>query len=135
MRNLQRNARETTRKIFDENEKLRMELDLKRKEIDLRCKELDKLEAQNEGDKKKLDDEKQKEVIDDDDTNLKKLWIELGDDVCNAVKTSLVELNDYNPSGRYVIPELWNFKERRKATMKEVIVDLLKQWRSQKRKR
>lgn len=62
MRNLQRNARETTRKIFDENEKLRMELDLKRKEIDLRCKELDKLEAQNEGDKKKLDDEKQKVI-------------------------------------------------------------------------
>ncbi|CAL9123490.1 unnamed protein product [Musa textilis] len=318
MRNLQRNARETTRKIFDENEKLRMELDLKRKEIDLRCKELDKLEAQNEGDKKKLDDEKQKvelativqkeaeeevlklvedqkkekeaalarilqlekeldqkqqleleietlnwnlrvmkhlegqndadiqemeqklerereqleflnnalisrerqsndelqearkelikgledllsgrtligikrmgeldekafqnacrkkykaeeadikaaelcsswqeelkkpawhpfkivrsdgkeqEVIDEDDTNLKKLWIELGDDVCNAVKTALVELNDYNPSGRYVIPELWNFKEGRKATMKEVMVTILKQWRSQKRKR
>lgn len=75
------------------------------------------------------------EVIDEDDTNLKKLWIELGDDVCNAVKTALVELNDYNPSGRYVIPELWNFKERRKATMKEVIVAILKQWRSQKRKR
>jgi hypothetical protein len=61
------------------------------------------------------------EVLDDDDAKLKYLWIEYGDDVCNAVKTALTEINEYNPSGRYVVSELWNFKKGRKATMKEVL--------------
>uniref|UniRef100_A0A0D9UWQ1 Factor of DNA methylation 1-5/IDN2 domain-containing protein n=1 Tax=Leersia perrieri TaxID=77586 RepID=A0A0D9UWQ1_9ORYZ len=62
-----------------------------------------------------------KEVVDDDDTKLRHLWIEYGDDVCNAVKTALSEVNEYNASGRYVVPELWNFRKGRKATMKEVL--------------
>ncbi|KAF0926301.1 hypothetical protein E2562_022119 [Oryza meyeriana var. granulata] len=61
------------------------------------------------------------EVVDDDDTKLRHLWIEYGDDVCNAVKTALSEVNEYNASGRYVVPELWNFRKGRKATMKEVL--------------
>lgn len=61
------------------------------------------------------------EVLDDDDAKLKYLWIEYGDDVCNAVKTALTEINEYNPNGRYVVSELWNFKKGRKATMKEVL--------------
>uniref|UniRef100_A0ACD5VFS4 Uncharacterized protein n=2 Tax=Avena sativa TaxID=4498 RepID=A0ACD5VFS4_AVESA len=61
-----------------------------------------------------------KEVVNDDDPKLRELWIEYGDDVCNAVKTALSEVNDYNPSGRYVVSELWNFHKKRKATMKEV---------------
>ncbi|XP_006655910.2 factor of DNA methylation 1-like [Oryza brachyantha] len=62
-----------------------------------------------------------KEVVDDDDTKLRHLWIEYGDDVCNAVKTALSEVNEYNASGRYVVPELWDFRKGRKATMKEVL--------------
>ncbi|XP_074574646.1 factor of DNA methylation 1-like isoform X1 [Curcuma longa] len=318
MRNLQRTARDTTRKIFEENEKLKAELDLKRKEVESRSKELDNMEAQNEDDRKKLDDDKQKvevasmlqketeedvlrlideqkkekeaalarvlqlekeidhkqqleleietlqwnlkilnqmegedaadiqemeqklerereeleslnnalikkeresndelqaarkelvtgledlltgrtligikrmgeldekafqnvarkkfksdeadikaaelcsswqeelknpswhpfkvvvrngkeeENLVEDDPKLKKLWIEYGDDVCNAVKTALLELNVYNPSGRYVVPELWNFKEGRKASMKEIVQYIIKNWKSSKRKR
>ncbi|KAG6530458.1 hypothetical protein ZIOFF_012697 [Zingiber officinale] len=53
---------------------------------------------------------KEEEFLVEDDPKLKKLWIEYGDDVCNAVKTALQELNEYCPSGRYVVPVLWNFK-------------------------
>ncbi|XP_042459834.1 factor of DNA methylation 1-like isoform X2 [Zingiber officinale] len=303
MRNLQRTARDTTLKIFEENEKLKAELDLKRKEVESRSKELDNKEAQNEDERKKLDDEKQKveeasmlqketeeevlrlieeqkkekeaalarvlqlekeidhkqqleleienlqwnlkmeqklerereeleslnntlikkeresndelqaarkelltgledlltgrtligikrmgeldekafqnaakkkfksdeadikaaelcsswqeelknpswhpfkivvtngkeeEFLVEDDPKLKKLWIEYGDDVCNAVKTALQELNEYNPSGRYVVPELWNFKDGRKASMKEIVQYIIKHWKSSKRKK
>lgn len=74
-------------------------------------------------------------MLDETDEYLRNLWIELGDDVYNAVKTALLEINEYNPSGRYVVPELWNFKENRKATMKEVIQYLIKHWRTLKSKR
>ena len=61
------------------------------------------------------------EVVNDDDLRLRELWLEYGDDVCNAVKTALSEVNEYNPSGRYVVSELWNIQKGRKATMKEVL--------------
>ena len=67
------------------------------------------------------------EILDDDDAKLKYLWIEYCDDVCNAVKTALMEINEYNPSGRYVVSELWNFSKGRKATMGEVLKYLHRQ--------
>ncbi|KAE9463544.1 hypothetical protein C3L33_04551, partial [Rhododendron williamsianum] len=57
-----------------------------------------------------------KEVIDEEDVKLKTLKEKLGDEAYEAVTTALTELNDYNPSGRYPVHELWNFKEERKAT-------------------
>ncbi|RCV24643.1 hypothetical protein SETIT_5G102100v2 [Setaria italica] len=68
-----------------------------------------------------------KEFLDDDDPKLKFLLIEYGEDVCNAVKAALMEMNEYNPSGRYVVPELWNFGEGRRATMEEVLKHLFGQ--------
>ncbi|KAK2982184.1 hypothetical protein RJ640_009436 [Escallonia rubra] len=49
---------------------------------------------------------------------LREKW---GKDVYRVVATALKEMNDYNPSGRYIVPELWNFKKERKAALKAVI--------------
>lgn len=85
-----------------------------------------------------------KEIIDVEDQKLKSLKNEYGEEVHNAVALAQSEMNQYNPSGRYTIPELWNFEENRKATLKEGAIHLLSQWRvnwemnqkvNQKRKR
>ncbi|XP_039129382.1 LOW QUALITY PROTEIN: protein INVOLVED IN DE NOVO 2-like [Dioscorea cayenensis subsp. rotundata] len=79
-------------------------------------------------------DGKDQEVIQDDE-KLQNLKEELGEEVYKAVTTALLEINEYNPSGRYVIPELWNFRAGRKASLKEVIQYILKQWKNSKRKK
>ena len=76
------------------------------------------------------------EIIDVEDQKLKSLKNEYGEQVHNAVALAQSEMNQYNPSGRYTIPELWNFEENRKATLKEGAIHLLNQWRvNRKRKR
>ncbi|KAK6915074.1 Zinc finger-XS domain, partial [Dillenia turbinata] len=70
------------------------------------------------------------EIINDEDEKLKNLKEEWGDEIYNAVVTALKEMNEYNPSGRYIVPELWNFKEKRKATLKEVISYIMKNRKS-----
>ncbi|KAI3902867.1 hypothetical protein MKW92_046874 [Papaver armeniacum] len=83
-----------------------------------------------------VEDGQSREVIDENDERLKDLQKEYGNEVYEAVTTALKELMEYNPSGRYIVPELWNFKEGRKATLKEVIAYILKQLKSApKRKR
>ncbi|KAJ0986509.1 hypothetical protein J5N97_004865 [Dioscorea zingiberensis] len=67
----------------------------------------------------------EREVIDEDDVKLRNLRIELGDDVYNAVTNALMEIKEYNPSGRFVVPELWNFKYGRKAAMTEIAAAIL----------
>uniref|UniRef100_A0A5B7ATY4 Factor of DNA methylation 1-5/IDN2 domain-containing protein n=1 Tax=Davidia involucrata TaxID=16924 RepID=A0A5B7ATY4_DAVIN len=76
-----------------------------------------------------------KEIIDKEDEKLKELKNEFGDEVFLAVTTALMEMNDYNPSGRYIVPELWNYKEGRKATLKEGVSYILKQCKLLKRMR
>lgn len=75
------------------------------------------------------------EVVDEEDEQLKSLREEWGEEVLEAVKTALEELNEHNASGGYSVPTLWNFKEKRKATLKEVIEYMTLQIKNLKRKR
>ncbi|KAJ4884772.1 Factor of DNA methylation 5 [Raphanus sativus] len=55
-------------------------------------------------------EDKMKEVVDEEDEQLKKLREEWGEEVLEAVKTALEELNEHNPSGG--ISRISNAKER-----------------------
>lgn len=68
-----------------------------------------------------------KEVIDEEDKLLKDLKVALGDDVFKAVTTALMEINEFNPSGRYPVFQLWNFKEGREATLGESVASVFEQ--------
>ncbi|KAK4434781.1 Factor of DNA methylation 3 [Sesamum alatum] len=74
-------------------------------------------------------------VIKEDDEKLRDLRENYGEEVYNAVTAALCEINKYNPSGRYIISELWNYNEGRSATLKEGLDVLIKHWRCQNRKR
>ncbi|XP_047153670.1 factor of DNA methylation 4-like [Vigna umbellata] len=78
---------------------------------------------------------KAKEILDEEDEKLRYLKNEFGDEVYRAVTTALMELNEYNPSGRYPIPEMWNSKEGRKAALKEGIAYLIRQWKVSKQRK
>ena len=79
---------------------------------------------------------KLQEIINEDDEKLRRLRNQHGGAVYEAVCIALLELNEYNPSGRYAVPELWNLKANRKASLKEVIQYILKQLKAlPKRKR
>lgn len=76
-----------------------------------------------------------KQILNEEDEELRNLKKEWGDEIYTAVVTALNELEEYNPSGRYVVSELWNFKEGRKATLKEVIAYIVKNINTLKRKK
>lgn len=75
-------------------------------------------------------DGKHQEVIDDEDEKLRRLKKELGEEVHNAVTAALKEINEYNPSGRYITSEVWNYSQGRKATLQEGVDFLLKLWKT-----
>ncbi|XP_039004450.1 factor of DNA methylation 4-like [Hibiscus syriacus] len=76
-----------------------------------------------------------KELLDEEDEQLKAIKSEDGDEIYSAVTAALAEINEYNPSGRYIVPQLWNFKEGREATLKEGVEQLLNKWKQFKRKK
>ncbi|CAK8574569.1 unnamed protein product [Lathyrus sativus] len=82
----------------------------------------------------KVNDE-HKTVVDEEDEKIRNLKQEWGDEVYSAVETALKEINEYNASGGYAVWELWNFKENRKATLKEVITYIVEQMKNLKRRR
>ncbi|KAK7261483.1 hypothetical protein RIF29_27796 [Crotalaria pallida] len=77
--------------------------------------------------------ELKREVLDEDDEKLKSLKEEYGDEVYEAVVTALMELNEYNPSGRYPVSELWNHRKGKKASLKEAIEYLIRQWKAKRK--
>ncbi|CAL9248085.1 unnamed protein product [Arabidopsis halleri] len=76
-----------------------------------------------------------KEVVDEEDEKLKNLREKWGEEVTNAVKTALEEVNEFNPSGRHVVPALWNSKQGRRATLGEAIADMTREIKTLKRKK
>ncbi|XP_015956518.1 protein INVOLVED IN DE NOVO 2 [Arachis duranensis] len=80
-------------------------------------------------------DGKETEIIKEDDEKLNGLKNEMGEGAYNAVVAALTEINAYNPSGRYIISEIWNYAKGRRATLEEGVEFLIQNWRSQKRKR
>ncbi|CAH9083962.1 unnamed protein product [Cuscuta europaea] len=79
--------------------------------------------------------DKHEAVIDEDDEKLRDLKKNYGEEVYNAVTKALFEINEYNSSGRYVISELWNYKECRRATLKEGVEILMNHWKLYKWRR
>ncbi|XP_010454940.1 PREDICTED: protein INVOLVED IN DE NOVO 2-like isoform X2 [Camelina sativa] len=67
-----------------------------------------------------------KRVVDENDEKLRKLKRKYGEEVHNEVVRAKLEIEEHNASGGYVIVELWNYEENRKATMGEVTDVILK---------
>ncbi|KAJ6909615.1 hypothetical protein NC652_020556 [Populus alba x Populus x berolinensis] len=62
----------------------------------------------------------------------------VGEAAYKAVADALMELNDCNPSARYLIPELWSLNDGRKASLQEAIKCVfteMKTYKSLERKR
>uniref|UniRef100_A0A0A8ZSU9 Factor of DNA methylation 1-5/IDN2 domain-containing protein n=1 Tax=Arundo donax TaxID=35708 RepID=A0A0A8ZSU9_ARUDO len=70
--------------------------------------------------KRITEDGHSEEVLDEEDEALKELKA-CGQGIYDAVVKALKEMEKYNSSGRIVVPELWNYKEGRKATTVECI--------------
>lgn len=75
---------------------------------------------------KEIDGNFQAVIVDDE--KLEELKNNYGEEVYKAVTTAKMEIYECNPSAGYVVSELWNYREGRKATLKEGVSYLLKKW-------
>ncbi|XP_022638086.1 factor of DNA methylation 5 [Vigna radiata var. radiata] len=80
-------------------------------------------------------DGKSKEVLDEDDEDLIELKENLGYRAYKAVVAALIEMNEYNSSGRFIVREIWNKEKGRRATLKEGIEFMINQMKSKRRKK
>ncbi|CAA7032211.1 unnamed protein product [Microthlaspi erraticum] len=67
-----------------------------------------------------------KRVVDKKDGKLRKLKNDYGEEVYDEVVRTKLEIEEYNASGGYVISEIWNYEEKRKATIEEAVDVMLK---------
>ncbi|KAG4939248.1 hypothetical protein JHK84_045440 [Glycine max] len=74
---------------------------------------------------------KEKEIVRDDDEKLNELKNDLGEGAYKAVVQALSEINEHNPSGRYLTSVVWNYKEGRRASLKEGVQFLLNHWKGE----
>ncbi|CAO2204115.1 unnamed protein product [Urochloa humidicola] len=81
-----------------------------------------------------VDGEEPERII-EDDAELRELKEEYGKEVYAAVTKTLLEIDEYNGSARYCKRVVWNFKADRRATLKEGVQFIVKQWQTHKRKR
>jgi len=65
-----------------------------------------------------------------DDAKLQELKDEYGQEVYAAVTKALLEIDEYNGSGRYCKPVMWNFKADRRATLTEGVRFIIKRART-----
>ncbi|TXG74085.1 hypothetical protein EZV62_002664 [Acer yangbiense] len=121
IRKMRRNTYDDIKKIFSENDQVKLQLVQKEKELKKREKKLKLQEARIEAERIELRTQKRMEVLPNlEDETLKFLKNEYGEEVCNAVTEALLEMKEY-PRG----PELWNHRGNKRATRKEVVKYLL----------
>ncbi|KAI3875579.1 hypothetical protein MKX03_021481 [Papaver bracteatum] len=80
----------------------------------------------------KVGEDSRKTIVNEKDERLVRLKKTMGAKAVKAVAAALMELDEHNPSGRYITPIIWNFQEGRNATLKEGIIQTLSEYKPKK---